>query len=107
MIDPSSFDSFDEQAILLLRFVALLAFLILFGGALSHARTIKSAAVRRASIAISALWLGFAYVQGAAIWIRVTGETSTAFPLSIALVSCGVALASTWAFWPWRREEEP
>lgn len=104
MIDSSSFDSPVEQTILLLRFVALVAFLILFGGAISHARAVTTPAVRRANVAISALWLGFAYVQSAAIWVRVTAEIGTAFPLSIALVSCAVAVISSWAFWPWRRE---
>lgn len=102
MIEPSSFDTLDEQAILLLRFVAMVAFLILFGGAVSHARSITTAAVRRANIAISALWLGFAYVQAAAIWVRLTGDTGHALPFSIALVSCGVATISTISFWPWR-----
>lgn len=104
MIDPSSFDSPAEQAILLLRFVAFVAFVLLFGGAISHVQGITTAAVRRASIAISALWLGFAYVQAAAIWVRVTAEIGTAFPLSIALVSCAAACISVWSFWPWRRE---
>lgn len=104
MIDPSAWDGLDEQAILLMRMVACIAFLILFGGALSHTRTLASGAVRRAGVALSVLWGGFAYVQAAAIWTRLTDTTGTPIPLSVALVSCAVAVVSAWSFWPWRRE---
>jgi hypothetical protein len=105
VIDPSAWDALDEQVILLLRLVAFIAFLILFGGWLSHSRRPSGASDRRASMAVGALWGGFAYVQAAALAARLFEVGGNGLALTIAVVSCGVALVSAWAFWPWRAEE--
>lgn len=93
-----------EAAILILRFVAFVGFLLLLGGLLSHSRWPSESPRRRATVAVGLTWGCLAYISGAVIFTRLLDLDGDFIPLSTAAASCVVAVVCAYAFWPWRIE---